>query len=823
MDSPRLIMDIGRTRERIGRQVKRLIGGDPVRLRTDDGSARFLLCDCTDAEAGALVRDKRHLQLVGGPSAPLVVDIDSLHPGGIQAASEAAFGSERLICATRLLDAMLSSHFGIQMSWFSSGKQGVHGFAFGTCLSKSMREAVVALLPGDESVFAHEAWSSAAVVDEVEAGLKHLVELDLSACNDVEWLGRLTKASNTEASLSTKLGAVTAFYDRGVTSGGQIRVPLAHNAKGCGYAGFPLPRAENVGTVWPPMKRLSTAPLLNSELLVLESIKLPTSEERKEVTQRLQANSHHSRKRALSEMEESGLRNWVPRLQPRSCSLPTNEAVRAALIQRPVRQALSSEVVRALERGMCRGGMPPCNWKPEPDDKYRLDCSTRGGGTGRSDLPLALEALAGLNLTADGRGSVARTLLISAFPVDCFAEALKCSSLVRRDVLAHWGSWFATLSQGRAKAGVAAWRYDGGYLDLIGLQCPAVLKQCARAASILLERAVSLRTTSHTPSGPTVANRETTGRVVTMVLTQSVAEQLELARPALQDRARREAGSEDTVSRRYEELLAHAEKDLHALHATATNGRISFTEYIAPEGRLGYTCAGYSSIKSVVRELRPVLFPGMWRVDIKRCHMSMLIGAHARAVSLDSAPDDPLLCRMRTDMHSLEADLRSEQQLLMIDARVRLERSRGTDEEKNASKYLSYLQMEPKTLLSVMLNHPNKSPMFLNWPLAAACCKAMGVAAAAARSHPLVAADSHRPELKGIKPGSPAEKQSLAFLLERRAVTTLVSVLDGPSITINDEVLFAAPVGDPVELERALMQELEQKLGFCIRITMGAL
>ena len=44
-----------------------------------------------------------------------------------------------------------------------------------------------------------------------------------------------------------------------------------------------------------------------------------------------------------------------------------------------------------------------------------------------------------------------------------------------------------------------------------------------------------------------------------------------------------------------------------------------------------------------------------------------------------------------------------------------------------------------------------------------------------------------------------------------------------PSITINDEVLFAAPVGDPVELERALMQELEQKLGFCIRITMGAL
>ena len=120
-----------------------------------------------------------------------------------------------------------------------------------------------------------------------------------------------------------------------------------------------------------------------------------------------------------------------------------------------------------------------------------------------------MEALAGLNLTADGRGSVARTLLISAFPVDCFAEALKCSSFVRRDVLAHWGSWFATLSQDRAKAGVAAWRYDGGYLDLIGLQCSAVLKQCARAASI------------HT--GPVYGPRRPTHLVVQISLVTSLS------------------------------------------------------------------------------------------------------------------------------------------------------------------------------------------------------------------------------------------------------------------------------------------------------------
>jgi len=76
----------------------------------------------------------------------------------------------------------------------------------------------------------------------------------------------------------------------------------------------------------------------------------------------------------------------------------------------------------------------------EPDDGHRLEVSARGGGTGRADQPLALEALAGLNLTPNGRGDVARALFVSAFPVDSFAEAMKASPSVRRDVLPHWGS-----------------------------------------------------------------------------------------------------------------------------------------------------------------------------------------------------------------------------------------------------------------------------------------------------------------------------------------------------------------------------------------------
>ena len=67
---------------RLGRESKRLLGGEPVRLRSSEGSACFLLSDCTDADAGSLVRDPRHLQLVGGDSAPLVIDVDSLHPNG---------------------------------------------------------------------------------------------------------------------------------------------------------------------------------------------------------------------------------------------------------------------------------------------------------------------------------------------------------------------------------------------------------------------------------------------------------------------------------------------------------------------------------------------------------------------------------------------------------------------------------------------------------------------------------------------------------------------------------------------------------------------
>ena len=62
---------------------------------------------------------------------------------------------------------------------------------------------------------------------------------------------------------------------------------------------------------------------------------------------------------------------------------------------------------------------------------------------------------------------------------------------------------------------------------------------------------------------------------------------------------------------------------------------VEFTEYISTEGRFGYSSGGFDGIKSVLREVRAAIFKGAWRVDLKRCHTSMLLGAYNRAATLD--------------------------------------------------------------------------------------------------------------------------------------------------------------------------------------------
>jgi hypothetical protein len=359
-----------------------------------------------------------------------------------------------------------------------------------------------------------------------------------------------------------------------------------------------------------------------------------------------------------------------------------------------------------------------------------------------------------------------------------------------------------------------------------------VLNHCALAAEILTGRAVgvasSKKATCH------AKELTFTGRTVVVVLAQSADEQVASVMPAIQERAARETDNDTAAAQRIAELRARAECDIQKLHRLAVGSTLTFDEYIDSGGRFGYSCGAFCGIKSILKELRPIVFQGMWRVDLKRCHTSMLIGAHGRAVDIGAAPDDPsnkLLYRMRTEMESVEADLRASQSEQLDDANARLRKAGGTDDEEHASKYIEYLQMEPKTLLSVMLNHSNQSPMFRSWPLAAKCCCAMGAATAVARTHPLVVADPHRPETSGITRGSPAERQRIAVILERRAVSSMVDLLAArgmsPSITVNDEVLFA-PSGDfnavnADALETELHDAVSSTLGFGVGLSMSAL
>ena len=187
----------------LGREIKRLLGSEPVRFRRSPDDTKFLLSDCDDLGAASLVLDTGCLQLAGSDCSPLVIDIDSLSPLGKIAASDAAFWNERLQCATRLIGAVLNANYGLNVHWFSSGKQGVHGWAFGASLSSQARQLVAKLLPegGANSTNVLEmfertpAYSHPLVRAEAEAGLARLLALSTGTCKDVEWIARLRTAA----------------------------------------------------------------------------------------------------------------------------------------------------------------------------------------------------------------------------------------------------------------------------------------------------------------------------------------------------------------------------------------------------------------------------------------------------------------------------------------------------------------------------------------------------------------------------------------------------------------------------------------------------
>jgi hypothetical protein len=294
----------------------------------------------------------------------------------------------------------------------------------------------------------------------------------------------------------------------------------------------------------------------------------------------------------------------------------------------------------------------------------------------------------------------------------------------------------------------------------------------------------------------------------------SEASNLAAAEPLIQLRAELECPDRTAGRIKYLKGLAESTlKKIYRLPHTQTpsgDRRIEFVEYLAPEGRLGYRCGSFCEMKMIVRELRLVLFRGAWSVDLRRCHTNALLGAYGRALGLGLVGNDATLDRMRADLPGVESELTEDQKRLLPEARARLERLRGSPGEENARKFVEYLHLEPKMLLSRMLNHPDNSPMFAPWPLAAACCKAFGAAAAAAKLHPLVVGDRFRPELMDKSDEPWRVKQQLAIIFERRSLLAMIATLESmgmtPSLTINDELLLFPPAGTDMDVVRSSLE-----------------
>ena len=822
---------------RLGRVLKRLIGDAPVVSRGTPDDRRFLLSDLSDLETGRRVRERPPLQLATSQDAicaPLGLDIDSLHTCGCVPVSEALHAIPRARAAAQLISTVLFNSFGLRVHWFGSGKQGLHGWAF-VSLSKAHRRAIAELLLPASGANAEPLFQRAAehyegqvaVCAVVNAAIRRLSQLDSTA--DPDWHARMVKACAPKATFVDKLCAITAFFDiETPTIAGRLRVPCSFNDKGEGYLGFPLPPFAQAWPVTLCRPAATGATLSGSELEILESLCRPSHLEIRDVLTRLTAAFKSSKKR--SRVDDELHRSYIPRLSSDTCIElpPEGSKARLALLPERLRLHLSKGAIQALERGVERGGAPPACWIPEPDNEHRRSITSRGGGLGNDPtMPLALLALTGLDLPAPGRSAVVRSLATSHFPADAFAEAMAANASKMRE-LPHWSSWFHTFAVGANLYAALAWRYESGRFEAARLQCPTVRSHCGRAASLLDGKYKSKpRSVASCAAAPRDVphqhvERTFTGRVVQLHLDRSAQDVLESLHPALATRARVEGRDSP------EGLIKHARTDLAHLYNNAdAEGTVVLREYISDEGRLSYVAGSFAGIKAVLVEVRRELFSTHWRVDIKRCHTTMLLGCYTRARALGCVGMNKTLDRLCNDLEGIEAALRADQDRLLPAAQARLQSTIGTPDEVYARRFIGYLKEAPKTLLSALLNHANDSPMWRTWPLAASICHALGVAAGSARTHPLVLGDPKRPQVCGLAAGGSKEKPRLACLLERRAVQVIIESFHSveglqSGLTINDEVLFTATQGVTVEVEalkRQLVAAIASRLGFEVRLT----
>jgi hypothetical protein len=815
--------------------MKRLLAFQPVVPRKTKDEFRFALSDLTDHDAGRAVLRAPPLLLATSDdveAAPFCIDVDTIESspkdGKTVALSEVPNSSVRAKISAKLISTVLFHGFGLRVHWFGSGCKGLHGFCF-VGLSKEHRKAIASIvLPTGPKTVRNTLekgmrfYEHPAVAAVVKTSLKSLSTLDHSSDPVFERL--LSNATVKDATYLDQLIALTAYYDVLVpTIAARLRVPCSWNTKddGTTYASYPLPPFTHD---WPgSLVRLANVPLSTEELSILSSIQPPSLTEK--------ARAHDLCDAVCAVRKRNRSTNAIPvrlRLGPVDLRLPPEGSdARKALLPAKILPFLTTNAVKALEDGVRRGGVPPAWWKPEPNTERRHGFAARGGGLGNDPtLPLALLALTGLDLPSEGRAAVAVSLFTSHYPVDAFAEAMRANAHRMRQ-FGHWASFFLTCAKGKNRAESVAFMYDCGMFEPAGLQCDNVRRHCARAAAILDPHCCSIDRSGRLLVRQSVSNtaeRAFTGRVAELRLDRSMAELLATIEPQLQRRA---VNSDEA-----NELCNRARSSLrHVYDAADEHGVVRFNEYIEPGGRYGHVVAtGFAGIKSVLSEVRRALFRGHWRVDVKRCHTTMLLGCYLRAVDIDDGTHrDELLDRLCADLDGVEEEIRKDQATLRPAAVARLEACvKGSKAEEYAKKFVDYLDSKPKTLLSALLNHADDSPMFRNkWKLASELCMAFGCAAKHARSHPLVLVDPLRPQVRGILPGGPGEKSRLACLLERRAVETLQQTLSNmgavPSVSVNDEILFTCDWDESTTdlLESNLAAAVGSRLGFGVKVCVG--
>jgi len=330
---------------------------------------------------------------------------------------------------------------------------------------------------------------------------------------------------------------------------------------------------------------------------------------------------------------------------------------------------------------------------------------------------------------------------------------------------------------------------------------------------------------------PAAASRTLTGRVLEVLLPGTKEEVRAATLPLLCARAEVEIPEKIQAFLTAKTLILDQNlAGIYKIYKFKADGTpfLTVAEYIQPDGRLGYTCDDWAGIKSILKDLRHVIFSKAWSADLKRCHTAVLVGAHHRACELGLVPPHALLDRMYHDLDGVETDLKADQQWLLPAAQDRLRRARaGSRAADSARKLVEYLQTEPKRLFSVLLNQNPSWSTFKGWPLANACCRAIHTAAAAAQSHPLVAADQFRPELMGTSHGDHRASRQISSIFERRALLAMIDKMESiglpASMTENDELFMFLPTGTDIEaLRQTLDAAVAEKLQFRANVRLRA-